>query len=575
MLRAAETALSFSHTRPNGEDCFTAFQGSYRAFGENIAAGQSTGSSVFTSWQEENEKYAGQGHRRNMLSSNFNAIGIGHVYYNGTHYWVQEFGYTPSPDVNAAQPSESTETVTLEVLPSNISNLALSCSKKALSMDAGESMPLPDVSLTVSVTGHWPYSQGVPVRSYGNTESALPKWTCTNTDIAAVNPDGTITAIAAGKATLTAACSDLTASCEVTVRPASGSGQNNNNADNGPGSTSSSIPYNGQGSGSDDKTQDEYVIIFDPNEGYLNGSGRMSTYSQKIASFPDAYRTGYRFNGWYTQPAGGYKVTAETIFSKNTTIYAHWDRDVQDFEKFSYESTETTALLTADIPSSYVLTWQAAFGTSEYSQPETRTMDCYETTGTLKVLLQDLKPGTVYYYYIEYTTNDGRIKSDVMTFTTKKAVEYTVNFNGNGGSVTGQSSMVTAGQRLAMLPDARREGFSFDGWYTEKSGGDQISAATIFDKNSTVYAHWKSTVQEPAAPEIPTDQSLPGQTSDPASPVPGNNAGNDTGQESGSTATVPVKKVQLKNAKNSGKGKLTVKWKSDKNSNGYRIAYST
>ena len=41
MLRAAEIAISFSHTRPNGTNCFTAFGNSnaYVNKGENIASG--------------------------------------------------------------------------------------------------------------------------------------------------------------------------------------------------------------------------------------------------------------------------------------------------------------------------------------------------------------------------------------------------------------------------------------------------------------------------------------------------------------------------------------------------------
>lgn len=69
MLRAAEIALSYSHTRPNGQKCFTAYsgdmEGGYRA--ENIAAGYSSAEAVFEGWQETEKSYSGQGHRRNML----------------------------------------------------------------------------------------------------------------------------------------------------------------------------------------------------------------------------------------------------------------------------------------------------------------------------------------------------------------------------------------------------------------------------------------------------------------------------------------------------------------------------
>ena len=34
--------------------------------------------------------------------------------------------------------------------------------------------------------------------------------------------------------------------------------------------------------------------------------------------------TGYTFDGWYTEPVGGSKVTTSTVFTSDTTIYAHW-----------------------------------------------------------------------------------------------------------------------------------------------------------------------------------------------------------------------------------------------------------
>lgn len=94
MQRAAEIAISFSHTRPNGELCFSLFPDNYYACGENIAAGHRTASEVMEAWKETDLPYSGQGHRRNMLSSDFNAVGFAKVYINGYYYWVQEFGYT-------------------------------------------------------------------------------------------------------------------------------------------------------------------------------------------------------------------------------------------------------------------------------------------------------------------------------------------------------------------------------------------------------------------------------------------------------------------------------------------------
>ena len=70
---------------------------------------------------------------------------------------------------------------------------------------------------------------------------------------------------------------------------------------------------------------------------------------------------------------------------------------------------------------------------------------------------------------------------------------YTITFNGNGGTPS-VTSMTTIDQKLPELPTATHSGsYSFDGWYTEKNGGTKITTATLFDKDTTVYAHWTYT----------------------------------------------------------------------------------
>ena len=68
--------------------------------------------------------------------------------------------------------------------------------------------------------------------------------------------------------------------------------------------------------------------------------------------------------------------------------------------------------------------------------------------------------------------------------------EFTITFNGNGGTPS-VTSMTTIDQKLPELPTATHSGrYSFDGWYTAASGGTKITTATVFYENTTVYAHW-------------------------------------------------------------------------------------
>ena len=70
-------------------------------------------------------------------------------------------------------------------------------------------------------------------------------------------------------------------------------------------------------------TPTEYTVTFEGNDG-TPSVGSMTTTKQKLTSLPDASRSKHSFNGWYTEKSGGTKITTDTVFSANTTVYAHW-----------------------------------------------------------------------------------------------------------------------------------------------------------------------------------------------------------------------------------------------------------
>ena len=69
---------------------------------------------------------------------------------------------------------------------------------------------------------------------------------------------------------------------------------------------------------------------------------------------------------------------------------------------------------------------------------------------------------------------------------------YTMSFDANGGTVSEGSKTIYYGEAVGTLPTPTRTGFTFGGWYTAKTDGTKITAATVssFDANTTVYAHW-------------------------------------------------------------------------------------
>lgn len=94
VIRAEECQERFEHIRPDGSSCFTILSEMgipFMSTGENIAIGQPDVLSVMQAW------WNSEGHRKNILNSSFQAVGVGLDVSTGTPTWVQIFtgGYTP------------------------------------------------------------------------------------------------------------------------------------------------------------------------------------------------------------------------------------------------------------------------------------------------------------------------------------------------------------------------------------------------------------------------------------------------------------------------------------------------
>ncbi len=105
MKRAEEIAVYFSHVRPNGESCFSAFTESYARAGENIAAGQSCPAEAVEDWLDSPL------HRQNVLDGEYKEIGIGCFRADGVYYWTELFG----TESYGGKSKSGTKTVTARV----------------------------------------------------------------------------------------------------------------------------------------------------------------------------------------------------------------------------------------------------------------------------------------------------------------------------------------------------------------------------------------------------------------------------------------------------------------------------
>ena len=69
---------------------------------------------------------------------------------------------------------------------------------------------------------------------------------------------------------------------------------------------------------------DGTLVTLDPNDGSMKTASALTNESGNLGILPSPTRSGYTFSGWYTNPNGGDKVTTNTVFSQEATIYAQW-----------------------------------------------------------------------------------------------------------------------------------------------------------------------------------------------------------------------------------------------------------
>ena len=88
--------------------------------------------------------------------------------------------------------------------------------------------------------------------------------------------------------------------------------------------------------------------------------------------------------------------------------------------------------------------------------------------------------GVLGYLYSSNNANNGDSKT------------LLVQFDANGGKVETKEKKVVVGNVYGELPAPEKKGYTFDGWFTEKDGGEKVDDKSIvtIEKNHVLYASW-------------------------------------------------------------------------------------
>lgn len=215
-----------------------------------------------------------------------------------------------------------------------------------------------------------------------------------------------------------------------------------------------------------------------------NGGGTVSpstitkAYNTALGTLPTVSRTGYTFVGWFDTSAasGGTQATTTTKVTGTKTWYARWSINSYTFT-FDKNGGNT--------PSATTITkeYNTAIGTLPTCTRSADNTYTYAFAGWFDTSASS--GGTQLTTTTKVTSNKTWYARWTSTYK-----NYTVTWDGNGGTPSKSSSSFHYNDALGTLPTATRTGYTFKGWSTSKTGTVNVSTTTKVTANVTYYAVW-------------------------------------------------------------------------------------
>ena len=87
--------------------------------------------------------------------------------------------------------------------------------------------------------------------------------------------------------------------------------------------------------------------------------------------------------------------------------------------------------------------------------------------------------------------------NDGICDTCRATIGYVLTFDANGGSCDTTSVRTDLDGKIIALPEASRDGYTFRGWFTVASGGEQVNVDKVYSADTTLYAQWEKIPEPP------------------------------------------------------------------------------
>lgn len=240
-----------------------------------------------------------------------------------------------------------------------------------------------------------------------------------------------------------------------------------------------------------------YTITFNAYTGQFADQSTTTTLmtdaSGVLQSLPTTpTKSGYNFVGWYTDANAGDLVQVGHAFTSDAMLYARWTPDYSTPVEYTVifylnDGVNTGVYSTITTTDSYGYHVLA-------SLPVQPTRDGYDFAGWFT----ETSGGTKIELLITNFYGDCPVYAQ-WTSQQVPVTGYTVTFDANGGTLTGDATMTTdANGNLGSLPTAPSwEGYTFTDWFDAAIGGNEITTGTSFTANTTVYAQWTANGDTP------------------------------------------------------------------------------
>lgn len=190
-----------------------------------------------------------------------------------------------------------------------------------------------------------------------------------------------------------------------------------------------------------------------------------------LGGSPTPTRTGYLFNGWFTASSGGSQVSDGATITANTQLYAHWTAITY---QVSYD--KTTGNSAGNMANSGHV-YDVAKNLTNETYTKNWTVSFDPTGGS--VAPASLQSNCAFLKWATTPAGSGVYSNS------QSVINLTTVNNAIVPLYATWDKAVLSGSPLPS-----RTGYIFQGWFTDASGGSQISNGAIITDHTTLYAHW-------------------------------------------------------------------------------------